>query len=442
MMLRSTAGWVSLVFVGCTGDLGDPHVTASPPMTASDTAMDPGTSGGPVVPTSGAAEPDTGTAEPDSGAAEPDTGAADPDTGAPATTTDDSATTIAGSSSGADEDGTTGSTVDASKVVYVGRYDDSDPEHVRFGWSGSGFLFYMYGTEAYVELEDTGSNYYTILIDGQHQTDPLVTSPGTYVYPLAKNLILGHHQIDMYRRSEGAFGVTRVVGFDLGLGEMLDLELGTRRHLEIIGDGVAAGWGVYGSPVCNLTVNDQDHYVTFANRLAEGSTADTELHTVAWTGMGLVKNSDPNLSETIPQVYDRTLANEPDNAWDYARWTADVVLVNLGNSDFAGDDDPTEEAFVGAYVDFLAHVREVNPDAFILVLAPWFYGAEKTLIAGYLDSVVEQRHAAGDLEVAVENINLAFNVEDGCTQYPSDAIHKEMTFSLDDALIEHDAWPW
>jgi hypothetical protein len=71
------------------------------------------------------------------------------------------------------------------------------------------------------------------------------------------------------------------------------------------------------------------------------------------------------------------------------------VVINLGTNDFSTGGDPPEEVFVPAYVAFLGHLRDVYPDAFILPVAPTLFGDEAILVAGYLQSAVDQRHADG-----------------------------------------------
>lgn len=358
-----------------------------------------------------------------------------------ATTVDTTATTSTGDTStgggptSTGDDSTTGDPA-TGKIQWVGRYDDSDPQRVKLGWPGSGFKLTMYGTELQVELEEEmGTNYYQVLIDGQYINDPIGTGPGKKLYPVAKNLLLGNHQIEVYRRTEGAYGVTTVTDFVV-TGQITDLAPSFPHRVEVIGDGVSSGWDndrkdLCGDPLAN------NYYRSYASDLTSGLSFD--VHTIAWKGKGVVKNEDGSKTETLPQLYDRTLATDPANPWDYSRWPAELVAVNLGLADFSGADDPGEQEFVAGYVDFLVHVRDVNPDAFILVLMPWKFDAEAATVQAYLESVVDQRHMAGDMDVAFEDINVK-QLGDGCPGYPYRDTHEDMSLKLVDAMFKHVPW--
>lgn len=413
-----------VLIAACPGGGGDSSPTTT--TAASTTTVGPTT-----------AEPTTTSA---SAASTTTSAAATTDT-SDATTGDTTATTSAGDTStgggptSTGDDSTTGDPV-TGKILWLGRYDDSDPQRVKLGWPGSGFKLVLHGTGLKVALEETDYNYYQILIDGQYINDPIGTGPGKQVYTLAKNLILGNHEIIMIRRTEGAYGVTAVSDITVIAGQLKDIEPSFAHRVEVIGDGVSSGWDndrkdLCGDPLAN------NYYRSYASDLLSGQFFD--VHTIAWKGKGVVKNEDGSKTETLPQLYDRTLATDPANPWDYSRWPAELVAVNLGLADFSGADDPGEQEFVAGYVDFLVHVRAVNPDAFILVLMPWKFDAEAATVQAYLESVVDQRHMAGDMNVAFEDINVK-QLGDGCPGYPYRDTHQEMSLKLVDAMFKHVPW--
>mgnify|MGYP000423285163 CR=1 FL=1 len=124
--------------------------------------------------------------------------------------------------------------------------------------------------------------------------------------------------------------------------------------------------------------------------------------------------------------------------WSF-EWQPDAVVINLGTNDFSTDNDPPENVFVPAYVGFLAHLRAVYPDAFILAIAPSLYGAEVQLVAGYLQSAVDQRHTAGDFDVAFADVNVEW-IGSGCDGHPSVATHANMGAKLADTLKAELGW--
>ncbi|MCA9689696.1 MAG: hypothetical protein KC636_08800, partial [Myxococcales bacterium] len=110
-----------------------------------------------------------------------------------------------------------------------------------------------------------------------------------------------------------------------------------------------------------------------------------------------------------------------------------------GTNDFSTDNDPPEDLFVPAYVEFLAHLRDVYPDAFLLPIAPSLWGDEVALVAGYLESAVAQRHADGDLDVAFADVNVEW-IGSGCDGHPTVATHELMGARLVEELGVHLGW--
>jgi lysophospholipase L1-like esterase len=390
---------LALALAACPG--GDPgDDTGSSGADVGGTTAGP--TGGPTAaPTSEPPGPTTGDPPPTSGT--DDTGTGDTSTGDPG----------------------------VPEVHWVGRHDASDPNAVRMGWSGVGAVVRFAGTGASVTLDDA-ARWFTVVVDGAVQP-PLATSGGVQTYPLATGLPAGEHTVELYRRTEGSFGPTVVLGFELE-GELLPPPAVTRR-IEVIGDSISCGYGNEGEAPCSFSAETENHYLTYGAFAARALGA--ELSTVAWSGKGMVYNYGDDKNEPMPTLYDRTVATEG-AAWGFA-WQPDVVVINLGTNDFSTDDDPPEDVFVPAYVAFLEHLRAVYPDAFLLPVAPSLFGDEVALVAGYLQAAVDQRHAAGDMDVAFEDVNVPW-IGSGCDGHPSVATHEQMGMKLAQALQAHLGW--
>jgi lysophospholipase L1-like esterase len=139
----------------------------------------------------------------------------------------------------------------------------------------------------------------------------------------------------------------------------------------------------------------------------------------------------------MPELYDRALATDG-AGWSF-EWQPDVVAINLGTNDFSTDDDPPGELFVGTYVEFLGHLRDVYPQALVLVLQPTLFGAEADMVQGYLEDVVAQRQAAGDAAVAYADVNVQW-IGSGCDGHPTVATHEGMAGRLVEELGLHLGW--
>lgn len=330
-----------------------------------------------------------------------------------------------------DESSTTGEPTEP-EVHWIGRYDDSDPAFKRFGWSGVGFVVRFDGTGASVTMDDA-AGWWTLVVDGQVQP-PFTTSGGEQSYTLATGLPAGEHTIEMYRRTEGSFGPSNIAEPTLE-GELLPPPAVTRR-IEIIGDSITCGYGNEGAnEFCNFSADTENHYLSYGAVAARAVGA--ELQTVAWSGKGLVNNYGDDTFEPMPMIYDRTVASEQ-ASWDFS-WQPDVVVINLGTNDFSTDGDPGEGQFVPAYVGFLAHLRDVYPDALLLPISPSLGGDELTMVEGYIQSAIDMRAAAGDTNIATANINTD-PIGWGCDYHPSVATHAVMGELLADELAMQLGW--
>ncbi|MCA9711536.1 MAG: hypothetical protein KDK70_37200, partial [Myxococcales bacterium] len=327
--------------------------------------------------------------------------------------------------------GSTGGPPAEPGVHWVGRWDDADPDARRMGWSGAGLVVRFDGTGVTVSMDDP-ARWFTVVVDGTVQA-PLATSPGAQDYVLAAGLPPAEHTVELYRRTEGNFGPTVVHAVTID-GELLAPPPVTRR-MEIIGDSITAGYGNEGTAPCSFSADTENHYLTYGAVAARAVGA--ELHAIAWSGKGVIYNYGDDVNQPMPEVYDRTIASEG-TSWGFS-WQPDVVVINLGTNDFSTDNDPPQGLFVDSYVAFLTHLRDVYPDAFILVVAPSLFGAEVGLVEGYLLDVVGQRQAAGDPDVAFADINVEW-IGSGCDGHPNVVTHAGMADRLVEELQLHLGW--
>ncbi|MEM6989201.1 MAG: SGNH/GDSL hydrolase family protein [Myxococcota bacterium] len=352
------------------------------------------------------------------------------DTSSPPSDTAADSTSGGGSSDGVDP--TTGEPPAEPAVRWVGRYDRSDPSRTRFSWSGAGFVVRFEGAGVTARMDDPAARFFTVVVDGAVQPT-LATTPGEQDYVLASGLAAGEHTVELYRRTEGNVGPSEVLSVDID-GELLAPPPVSRR-VEIIGDSITCGYGNEGEAPCSFTLDTENHYLTYGAIAARDVGA--ELSTVAWSGKGVIYNYGDNVDQPLPDVYDRRIATE-EAPWDYG-WQPDVVVINLGTNDFSTDGDPTQEIFVGAYVDFVTHIRDVNPDAYILLLSPSLFGAEVAVVDGYLQDVVDVRTNAGDPAIGWANINVEW-IGSGCDGHPSLATHEGMAANLANELEMRLGW--
>jgi lysophospholipase L1-like esterase len=163
---------------------------------------------------------------------------------------------------------------------------------------------------------------------------------------------------------------------------------------------------------------------------------DAEYVAVAVSGRGAYRNYADGGGDTMPVVYERTL---PDSAagpaWDFARYSPDVVVVNLGTNDFSPP-GPDHDAFRAAYSSFLSTIRGHHPSTLLLaVVGPMLNDGFPagvmawTTIQSDVSAVVAELAAAGDDRVHY----LALTPQSapyGEDWHPTNATHEQMAASV------------
>ena len=288
-------------------------------------------------------------------------------------------------------------------VRYVGRFDDADPSAVRFSWSGSGFVVRFRGTGARATLR--GGRFFTVVVDGVVQPDPLAVSESDATYDLASDLPNAEHTIEVYRRTEGSLGPSVVGGVAVD-GEPLAVPRPTRQ-MEIVGDSWSTGDGV-DAPSESCDLSTLNHYLTWGAVAARA--VDAELSTVALSGKGVVRSGDDRV-DPLPVFYDRVIATEAGSTGTIR--PVDAVFVSAGANDFIEGELPGE--FAVAYASLLEQIRVQHPDAVIACIWPKLPDAAETeRVRAAIDAAIAARLAAGDARVTEADIELDELVDLAC----------------------------
>jgi lysophospholipase L1-like esterase len=299
-------------------------------------------------------------------------------------------------------------------IFYMGRVD-CKPEGPSFAFPAVSLRVRFQGDALDLRFRDSGTgsatttNYYDVSIDGSAPMR-LQMMAGEQVYQLARDLGAGEHTAEIVKRveSNGNSGKGQVLGFRVRAGTTLLPVAQKPRRVEFIGDSITCG---YGNEV-STTMPDMFHYTTVNSNAnaAYGAVAarllDAEYVAVAISGRGVYRNYSGGAGELAPVFYNDTL---PDDGaappWDFARYTPDVVVINLGTNDFSPP-GPDHDAYKAAYKSLLQQIRGHYADALLLAVAgtmlsdgfPAGVNAWTTNQAD-LTSIVSELTAAGDTKV-------------------------------------------
>jgi len=334
---------------------------------------------------------------------------------------------------------------------WVGRVDASDPNAVRFGWQGAGFVSGVEGSSIAVRLRTEGTDtvYFQPVIDGEPGARFPVDSGADREVLLASGLGAGQHLVELYRETEGMYGVSTFLGFSQGQPTLTPAA--TDRFIEVVGDSISAGYGNLGSephpnwvadPACHWTAENSSWYASYA--AVAGRALGAEVSTIARSGAGMYRDLGGSTTNVLSAVYGLALGSTVAEPWDFAREPS-AVLINLGTNDWASGDPGV--AFETSYVDFIAQLRSHYPNAWIFLLTGSMLGGTALSQAqARLESVIATVTATtGDTRLATvalgtQDLGADGSIPSGCDWHPSAAEHLRMAGVLQQELAAHLGW--
>ena len=247
---------------------------------------------------------------------------------------------------------------------FVGRFDFSNPQEVRYDWSGVYIQFSLKSTECAIRMSDTGHNYYNVFVDEQPSKTIEVKSDTTIV--IAKGMGNQIHKIRIYKRTEGNQGIGTFKGIVISEnGEMLLWKAVPTRKIEFIGNSITCGYGTEGlSKSERWKPSTENNYLSYASIMARAFNAD--YHITAHSGEGAVRNygfkEKVSPTGTMPRRFNRVFDEKEQPLWDFTKWKPDMVVINLGTNDFSTQPFPDKDVFIAGYKKLIDEVRKQYGD--------------------------------------------------------------------------------
>ncbi|QEK51548.1 electron transporter RnfD [Pedobacter aquae] len=258
-------------------------------------------------------------------------------------------------------------------ITYQGRIK-KDKAMADLYWSATSVKLNFKGSGISATFQDeTGNNYYNIIIDGDSS---YIFRPEKVkkTYILAQNLKPGKHQIEIFKRTEWTRGKTIFYGFELPQNaKFLPADKPKSRKIEFYGNSITAGYAVEDfsgkdSPDSTFT----NAYLSYAHLTAKHF--DAQYHSICRSGIGIMISWFPLI---MPQMYDRLNPNNASSKWDFKQYTPEAVVVNLFQNDSwlvkktntegfkttFGTQAPTEDFIIKSYQNFLTSIRNKYPKA-------------------------------------------------------------------------------
>lgn len=304
--------------------------------------------------------------------------------------------------------------VNENNVRFLGRYyENKKTGGIQFSWSNSGFQFRFYGTgiEAYLTLntppitlkQGEGKAFISVFVDDKTEPEDAhvinIDQPEAW-YTLIDGLKEGYHTLTVRKRDRGYFGILTGVAF--GASELKVISTNQTKaklaavpeakdfRIEVIGDSISAGDGIYTEDAYQGLMSDGwSTYAAEAARLL-----DADLNTIAISGNGLISSLFGDHLLDLPTQWpyiDPQIYQEKGKAipWDFDKYQADVVIINLGTNDRAGVGPGKKfsyEEFEDEYVRFAEEIKSKYPGCIIIACL----GAMGSELQPQIENVIER----------------------------------------------------
>lgn len=294
-----------------------------------------------------------------------------------------------------------------------------------FNYTGKGFDLKIKGDGA-VGQSDSEARV-AVFINGERTVDFMVDEPEVTVR-IAESEENVTSEIKIVKLSEAAHSTIGIEPITIAPDETIEPVAEKELKMEFIGDSITCGYGVDDEvKEHHFSTTTEDVTKAYGYKTAELMDADVSF--VSLSGWGIISGytSDPNTkadSQQLPLYYDKLgysyqkmngEISPQDVDWDFSRYTPDIIVINLGTNDNSyckGDKDKRAE-YKAAYKEFMAKVRENNPDAEIFC------------VLGIMGAELFNDMGEGALEYADENSDEKIHIvklptQDGTTGYAAD----------------------
>ncbi len=270
----------------------------------------------------------------------------------------------------------------------LAKYEDV----MYFNWPASGFEISFNGTglkaQILSEALDEGNHVYVYaLVDGDDEPDMNKAIEIKYCdgwYTLCENLEEGEHTVKVIRRDSMGTGggrATAIRAYDVLGGKTMNEAPAARQYkIEAFGDSITCGDELWlrGFNEEGGRQSDADGWQTYAAYVARQFDAD--LNVISISGNGLICSLMGGKFLEIPDRFHNTdeFNLKAKDDWDFSKYQAGLVLINLGTNDTAGvPNNYSYEEFEQAYVDFCTDIKTAYPDCRIVAMLGMMGGRGK-----------------------------------------------------------------
>ena len=208
--------------------------------------------------------------------------------------------------------GATTQNVNSFDEEYINIYGRNYVENgvLNLDYVASGVEVGFIGSSFTMNVSKPNDLYLRVYVDNDKVGERILVSSSTTKYTLAKNLTAGQHAIRIGNTSERAL---RIASFEAeqfwAVPEKSDLKI------EVIGDSITAGYGVWGYPGEGWSLTNSDGTNTYAYNAVQALNADYSI--IASSGI-CVTNTNATFKKNMETMYAEAVAKDD--------FTPDIVV--------------------------------------------------------------------------------------------------------------------
>jgi lysophospholipase L1-like esterase len=218
--------------------------------------------------------------------------------------------------------------------------------------------------------------------------------------------------LKMIKLSEAWQGTLLVKSWeaDEGVQWLKDSPLPTRKIM-CMGDSITCGANAnLGTPYITDGPHANNAGMSYGWTLARRLGAQINL--ISYGGKGLVRDWTGSSTEvTLPQFFERALPDDPTTTWDHSQYIPDLIIIAIGQNDFT-QGIVSKSVYVPAYIKFVSRIREVYPEAKILLCSSPMHNRQskedsvrRDALESYISQVVEHFEKLGDEDIRFHSID-------------------------------------
>lgn len=310
-------------------------------------------------------------------------------------------------------------------INYMGRIYWDENGYGNFNFPGTSALLRFKGTGIGMETSP-GSGKFVVEIDDATPVTVNYT-PTDSILILAENLPDTIHNVRVSYAIEGFEFNPAFRSFIIN-GELLPSDPLPELKIEFIGNSITCGYGIeVDDPKIGFTYDTENHTKSYAYKTARALNAD--FNVVARSGIGIYRNyGGPKEGEnnTMPLEYDYTMLYNHDQKWDHSRFQPDIICINLGTND-TSENNYDISLYEQRYRDFLAHLREIHPNAKIVLLTgPMLSDSALSDVKETLDKLASEDSLTYRFDMSPHTGELGY----GADYHPSSAQAERMSQEL------------